>query len=142
MFKNDQFDVEATKVWLADRFTKTDTRAAGNTTKRVDKYSSCFNALMKKIEYRKWSEILANLDDILATHYKTDSTRQSILSMLRVLCVDYAGMNSVTWTDAYAAKNADLKQSYKEGATEKELVGMSFKDAKAFVTDNPSSRYI
>lgn len=137
MFKQDAFEIEATKVWLADRFATTDTRAAGNTTKRVDKYSSCFNALMKKITYRKWSEVLTNLDDILATHYKTDSTRQSILSMLRVLCVDYAGMPSDAWTMKYAKKNADLKQSYKEAATEKELVGMSFKDAKAFVTDKP-----
>jgi len=137
MFKNDDFEIEATKAWLANRFTTTDSRVAGNVTKRVDKYSSCFNALMKKIEYRKWSEVLANLDNILATHYKTDSTRQSILSMLRVLCVDYAGMPSDAWTEKYAKKNADLKQSYKEGATAKELVGMSFKDAKSYVTDKP-----
>lgn len=137
MFKNDDFEIEATKAWLANRFTTTDTRTEGNATKRVDKYSSCFNALMKKIDYRKWSEVLANLDNILATHYKTDSTRQSILSMLRVLCVDYAGMTGEAWTEKYAKKNADLKQSYKEGATAKQLVGMSFKDAKGYVTDKP-----
>ena len=42
------FSIPEIKTFLADRFETTDTRDPNNMTKRVDKYSSMFNALSKK----------------------------------------------------------------------------------------------
>jgi hypothetical protein len=142
---HDDFSVLEVKDFLAKRFMKTGARADENKTKRVDKFSHCFNALVednksgkKGIPYRKWSEILENLDEILQSRYKTPSTRQAILSMLRILCVEYAGVSADDWREKYGQKNADLKQEYQHSATAKELKGLSFKEAKAFKSDNPT----
>ena len=65
-FKNNAFSIPAIKTFLADRFETTDTRDPNNMTKRVDKYSSMFNALVKKGAFEgitTFSELNEKLDE-------------------------------------------------------------------------------
>ena len=123
-------------VFLKTRFEKTgEDRDASNKTQRVDKHSSGFNALMKKIPIRTFDALYKQIPELLETHYKTPSTRQSILSMLRIVCVEHAGFDSAAWTKKYGKLNMDLRDQYIQ-TTDRKEVGMSFKEAKAIETEN------
>lgn len=142
-FKTDDFEIEVVREWLLKRFTEKKAEGASDNsaTKRVDKNSSMFSAMFVKrsLPYRKWSEVLTNMDSILDT-YKTPSSKQCALSLLRILCVDFGGYPSTEWTKTYGKKNEDLKAEYMASSVKKELVGMSFKDAKKFETDDDNLR--
>lgn len=139
-WKDIVFNVDEIKTWLEKRYKTKNVVNPENKTKQTDKHSSTFNALMKKIKYRTFGEILTNVDDILSTHYKTPSTIQSVLSMIRILAVEYAGMTDSYWKEHYGAKNASLKAEYLATtcANTKCLTGMTFQEAKTLVSDNPT----
>jgi hypothetical protein len=139
-FKNNDFSISAIKAFLADRFEKTDTRDPNNMTKRVDKYSSMFNALTKKgalAGIKTFSELNEKLDDILDKGYNTASSRQSALSMFRIIFVGVGGMSEADTNERFKQKNIDLTTEYIKTTSEKKPVGMSFAEAKAIHNENP-----
>jgi hypothetical protein len=134
------FNIPEIKTFLADRFKTTDTRDPNNMTKRVDKYSSMFNALSKKGALdgiKTFSELNEKLDDILDKSYNTASSRQSALSMFRIIFVGVAGMSEEEAVKRFRQKNNDLTTEYIKATSEKKPEGMSFAEAKAIKNDNP-----
>ena len=134
------FSIPEIKTFLADRFETTDTRDPNNMTKRVDKYSSMFNALSKKgalDNIKTFSELNEKLDDILEKSYNTASSRQSALSMFRIIFVGVAGMSEEDAVKRFRQKNNDLTTEYIKATSEKKPEGMSFAEAKAIKNDNP-----
>lgn len=134
------FNIPEIKTFLADRFKTTDTRDPNNMTKRVDKYSSMFNALSKKGALdgiKTFSELNEKLDDILDKSYNTASSRQSALSMFRIIFVGVAGMSEGEAIQRFRQKNNDLTTEYIKATSEKKPEGMSFAEAKAIKNDNP-----
>lgn len=139
-FKNNAFSILAIKTFLADRFEKTDTRDPNNMTKRVDKYSSMFNALAKKGAFQgitTFTELNEKLDDILEKNYNTASSRQSALSMIRIIFVGVGGMSEGDAIERFRQKNNNLTTEYIKATSEKKPVGMSFTEAKAIQNENP-----
>jgi hypothetical protein len=134
------FNIPEIKTFLADRFKTTDTRDPNNLTKRVDKYSSMFNALSKKGALdgiKTFSELNEKLDDILEKGYNTASSRQSALSMFRIIFVGVGGMSDADANDRFKQKNIDLTTEYIKATSEKKPEGMTFAEAKAIKNDNP-----
>ena len=139
-FKHNEFSIPAIKTFLEDRFKTTDTRNENNKTKRVDKYSSMFSALVKKGAFdgiTTFSELNEKLDEILNTKYNTASSRQSALSMFRVIFVGVGGMSEGDAIERFRQKNNNLTSEYIKATAEKKPVGMSFAEAKAIKNDNP-----
>lgn len=137
VFKITEINPLAVSEFLAERFETTadKNRSAENKTERVDKHSSSFSALMKKSKIRTFPELYENMNELLATLWNTPSTRQSVMSMIRIICVDYAGLPAEDWKAKYGALSGTLKSEYIAG-TDKPSVGMTFKQAKEVVSDN------
>lgn len=137
-FMPDAFNVDEVLVWLKQRFTTTSTRAEGNKTRRVDKHSAAWNALLKKLPYRTFSELALNMETILMENYGTPSSRQSALSMLLIVFGDYAGAEKQLLRDNFSELNSKLKKDYLLSTAGNKSEGMSFAEAKTISSDNPT----
>lgn len=138
LFIANEFEPSEVKLYLIKRHDINTSRSKDSKTQRTNKYLSCFNAFSKKNpHFTKWSEICEKLPEILQEQYKTASTRQSILSLFKALFVEQGGMSEPEWKHNYGKLNTQLKQEYSKNTAEKELAGMTFKQAKEIKSENP-----
>jgi len=138
LFTANDFNAEQVKSYLVKRFDVNTTRSKDSKTARTNKYLSCFNAFHKRNpDFNKWSDIADKIPQILNEQYKTASTRQSILSMFKALFVEIGGMKEPEWKHNFGKLNTNLKEEYIKNNSEKELVGMTFKEAKAVKSEIP-----
>ena len=138
LFIANEFEPSEVKLYLIKRHDINSSRSKDSKTQRTNKYLSCFNAFMKRNQdFTKWSDICEKLPEILNEQYNTASTRQSILSLFKALFVEQGGMSEPEWKHNYGKLNTQLKQEYTKHTAEKELKGMSFKEAKLITSENP-----
>jgi len=138
LFIANEFEPSEVKLYLIKRHDINSSRSKDSKTQRTNKYLSCFNAFMKRNpHFTKWSDICEKLPEILQEQYKTASTRQSILSMFKALFIEQGQMSEPEWKHNYGKLNTQLKQEYTKHTAEKELKGMSFKEAKLITSENP-----
>ena len=138
LFTQNDFNADEIKSYLVKRFDVNTSRSKDSKTARTNKYLSCFNAFHKRNpHFTKFSDIADKIPEILNEQYKTASTRQSILSMFKALFVEIGGLSDPEWKHNFGKLNTDLKQEYTKHTAEKQLVGMTFKDAKEIKSENP-----
>ena len=137
LFIANEFEPSEVKLYLIKRHDINSSRSKDSKTQRTNKYLSCFNAFMKRNpHFSKWSDICEKLPDLLNEQYKTASTRQSILSLFKALFIEQGQMSEPEWKHNYGKLNTQLKQEYTKHTAEKELKGMSFKEAKLITSEN------
>ena len=132
------FDIVNIKNFLAKRFLTTDTRQEGNQTKRTDKYSSLWNTLRKKLPAgASWDYLLHNRTELLET-WKTASTRQTALSMLRVIMTGVGGLSEKHAEHFFRSENKQLMSDYvDEACQDLPENGMTFDMADSIKSDIP-----